>query len=99
MAVALDSAFFETLPELRPVDKAEAEIAWLVYDLEANPNPSQLALTRTKVIYTRFLDALNSITRPKVGDMDKFLRMIQAKVDEKLEAPPVTKLLENPFGG
>ena len=99
MAVALDSAFFETLPELRPVDKAEAEIAWLVYDLVANSGETKLSLTRTRVVYTRFLDALNSITRPKVGDVEKFLRLIQAKVDEKLESAPVTKTLENPFNG
>ena len=34
IAVALDKIFFETLPQLKEVDKSEAEIAWLIYDLD-----------------------------------------------------------------
>ena len=33
MAVALNKSFFNTLPVLDEVDKADADIAWLVYDL------------------------------------------------------------------
>ena len=33
IAVALDSNFFDTLPQLEEVDKSEAEVAWLIYAL------------------------------------------------------------------
>lgn len=98
MAVALDSRFFETLPKLREVEKDNAEIAWLVYDLEENPDKSKYCLKRTKTIYTKFIDSLNTITRPKVGDVNKFLKLLQEKVDEKLESPPINKTIDNPFG-
>lgn len=97
MAVALDSPFFNTLPNLKEVSRSEAEVAWLVYDLVPNETTSRYNLERTKVVYTKFTEALNSITRPKVGKIDDFMKLLQAKVDEKLESPPINKTIENPF--
>ena len=99
MAVALDSAFYNTLPDLTEVPKSEAEVAWLVYDLVLDANATRYQLTRTKVVYTKFSEALNAITRPKVGRIEDFMRLIQSKVDEKQELPPRNKIIENPFEG
>lgn len=94
MAVALDTAFFETLPPLEPAEKAEAEVAWLVYDLTPTDDNMRLQLQRTQIVYTQFSEALQSITRPKIGDIRNFLNQLQSKVDEKLESPPDTHELD-----
>lgn len=98
MAVALDSHFFNTLPPLQEVEKSKAEVAWLVYDLVADDTGSKYLLSKTKTIYTKFSSALNTITRPQVGRIEDFMNLLQAKVDEKLESPPVNKTIETPFG-
>ncbi len=97
MAVALDSSFFETLPELQEVHQNEAEIAWLIYDLNLCEDTFKYKLQKTKIVYTKFYDALNIITTPKAGNIEDFLKSLQEKVDEKLESPPVNKTIENPF--
>lgn len=88
-AVALNKSFFDTLPRLPEVGQAEADIAWLIYDLRpaaVDSGQNELFLIRT--VYTRFEPALNQITRSRPGNVEEFLRHIQTKVDEKLETPP-----------
>lgn len=97
MAVALDLAFFETLPALEQVPKEDADMSWLIYDLVDREGRS-FELQRVETVYTKFSDALNRITRPKVGKIEKFLKILQSKVDEKLENPPENKSIESPFG-
>jgi hypothetical protein len=96
MAVALDTPFFNTLPTLKEVAKEQADVAWLVYDLVPDP-AGVLRLTKTKTVYTEFSEALNTISRPQVGKIDDFLKIIQTKVDEKLEAPPINKTVNTPL--
>ncbi|MFA7171847.1 MAG: NotI family restriction endonuclease [Kiritimatiellia bacterium] len=98
MAVALDSSFFNTLPNLIDTSKEDADVAWLVYDLLLSKDEINFELQKTKVVYTKFSEALHTITRPKVGEMSKFINLLQSKVDEKLEAPPINNTIENPFG-
>lgn len=86
LAVALDESFFETLPKLEQVKKEEADIAWLVYDLEPVAGGSRLSLALSRVVYTQFSDALEVITRPQIGPPDEFLKTLQGKLDEKLES-------------
>ncbi len=103
MAVALNSSFYQTLPDLEEVNIGDAEMAWLIYDLipkeESSGIKSGYCLNRTRIVYTKFQDALNIITRPKVGCVENFLKILQNKVDEKLESPPINKTMENPFTG
>ncbi len=99
IAVALDGNFFDTLPQLEEVDKSEAEVAWLVYDLRLTCDNSRYTLKRTKVVYTKFVESINSITRPRVGCIKKFMKSLQEKVDEKLESPPTNRIIGNPIGG
>ncbi len=99
MAVALDNSFYSTLPPLEETSKSEAEVAWLVYDLvpDADADATRYNLVRTKVVYTRFSEALNAITRPKIGRIEDFMKLLQSKVDEKQKSPPTNKTVENPF--
>src|SRR5260370_24818723 len=57
-AVAVDSSFFNTLPTMIEVDKSEAEIAWLVYDLQLDQY-NRYRLIRSRTVYTRFDIALD----------------------------------------
>ena len=97
MAVALDLAFFETLPPLERVSKEDADMSWLIYDL-VDRESQAFELQKIETVYTKFSDALNTITRPKVGNIENFMKMLQSKVDEKLENPPDNKTIESPFG-
>ena len=91
MAVAMDSSFFNTLPKLTKVAKKDAEVAWLIYDLVKSDTVPGYSLKKQDVLYTKFIDSLNIITKPK------FINHLQEKVDEKLESEPITKTIENPF--
>ncbi len=96
MAVALDESFFETLPKLEAVKKEEADMAWLVYDLKQSGK--RLKLTRSRIVYTKFSEALEAITRPEIGDAAEFLKVLQAKLDEKLDngSAPETTTIQMP---
>jgi hypothetical protein len=83
-AVALDAGFFATLPELKKVEKKDADLAWLVYDLQLDKTQSRYNLKRTKVVYTEFQPALDQITRSEPGRMREFVALLQEKLNEKL---------------
>jgi hypothetical protein len=97
-AVALDRSFFNTLPKLPVVSKEEADMAWLIYDLKPPIHEGEYyELFLEKTVYTRFEPALIQITRSRPGKMDDFLRVLQSKVDEKLETPPTNQTIDSPF--
>jgi len=95
IAVALNRSFFETLPELKRVEKENAEIAWLVYDLKLEAGRFQLEKVDT--VYTEFQPALLTITQPVPGRLEDFISVLQAKLDEQLETPPKNETIEKPF--
>ena len=99
MAVALDGGLFETLPTLQEVKRSEAEVAWLVYDLVLCADHSKYELQKTKVVYTKFEEALHTITQPKIGNVEEFMKLLQDKIDEKLEFPPKNETIESPLRG
>lgn len=97
-AVALNKGFFNTLPKMKEVTPASADIAWFVYDLahDAKNNCYELKLHNT--MYTNFAESLDKITRSEPGDMGEFITVLQGKVDEKLDNnPPDTMLIDAPF--
>ncbi len=84
IAVVLHSQFFETLPPLEPAVSSDGEIAWLVYDLAHEPsNTYQLTLNET--VYTHFSSALETLTHPVPGPIDKFTAKLQSKLEQQLE--------------
>ncbi len=98
-AVAINKSFFNTLPPLKPVNKSEADIAWLIYDLElaAEDGAERYHLKKIDEIYTGFESALLSITTASPGNMDNFIKLLQEKLDDQLETPPNNKTIEGPF--
>lgn len=89
-AVAVDVNFFNTLPKMEEVQQNEAEMAWLVYDLEYEAQQGRYKLTRVKTVYTQFNAALNKITTAEAGDVQGFMDQLQERLDAKLEGgnPP-----------
>ena len=99
IAIVLNKAFFDTLPVLPSVAKEEADIAWLVYDLEllGKSNRAQYKLRKVDEVYTQFEPALQSITMPTPGDMSDFVKSLQVRLDKRLATPPINKTLDSPF--
>jgi len=89
-AVAVDNNFFNTLPHMDEVDQSQAEMAWLIYDLQHNQQQNRYQMVRFKTVYTRFSDALDKITTAEPGDIQSFIDQLQEKLDDKLEggSPP-----------
>jgi hypothetical protein len=84
-AVPLHRPYFNNLPDLPEVPENEADIAWLIYELDFVAEQNQYRLTPYKTIYTRFEPALHRITTPEAGPIEKFIAELQAKLDEKLD--------------
>lgn len=84
MAVALNRGFYNTLPILDEVDKAEADIAWLVYDLEHDTSQDRYHLVKHKIVYTKFEAALLKITRSEAGEETAFLNHLQVSLNRRL---------------
>ena len=99
IAVALNKCFFDTLPPLTKVDKSKADIVWLIYDLQMTKEGKQNKYKLTKIdeVFTEFVPALMSITTPVPGNLDNFLKLLQEKLDDQLETPPMNKTIERPF--
>lgn len=95
IAVALNKSFFATLPTLEQVSKNEADIAWLIYDLELREG--RYYLTKVDEVFTEFEPALLSITTPLPGRVEDFIKLLQEKLDEQLETPPTNQTIERPF--
>ena len=88
LAVALHTGFYATLPELGEVDQGDAEVAWLVYELQVDPAHDHLALIPSRTVYTLFAPALDRIGTAQPGDVDRFIEHLQERLDEELESPP-----------
>jgi hypothetical protein len=96
-AVALDSGFFATLPELKQVPKEKADIAWLIYDLDFNQQGNRYVLTKKQTVYTDFVPALDQITKSEPGDVNEFVALLQEKLDEKMNnggTPPSNQTVD-----
>lgn len=100
-AIALHSGFYKTLPQLPKVKPNQADIVWLIYDLQLDPTRRQYKLTLSDKVYTQFKPALDKITISEAGPVDTFIQHLQNKLDEKLEdnnspdAPTLSDLLES----
>jgi hypothetical protein len=98
-AVAVDRHFFNSLPTMDEVSPSDAEMVWLVYDLQYNSKQHRYQLTRFKTVYTQFTATLEKITTAEPGNVEGFIGHLQEKLDEKLEdgnSPDASTLLEIP---
>ena len=93
--VVIQESFYRTLPELPEVPKEQADIAWFLYDLVLDSNDNMYHLTLVRTVYTEFAQALSIVTTPKAGDINNFVDILQAKIDERHEvAPERPKIIE-----
>ena len=83
MAVAVDSGFFATLPTLSQVPKDQADVAWLIYELQAGDDQGRYKLSHSQTVYTQFTSALQRITNADPGLENDFLKILQRKLDKK----------------
>lgn len=86
--VALQKSFFDTLPSLPTTTKANAAIAWFLYDLEFNEEQNQNNLILKDTVYTEFEPALLRVTTPEPGDISHFINILQSRLDEHLDKNP-----------
>lgn len=97
MAVAVDQGFFATLPTLSAVPKEQADVAWLVYELQVK-HDGQYQLVHHQTVYTQFTAALQRITNADPGEESSFISLLQRKLDDKQlsgnRAPDVSSLNE-----
>ncbi|NOK59661.1 MAG: hypothetical protein GFH27_549285n185 [Chloroflexi bacterium AL-W] len=98
IAVAVDSAFFATLPTLTQVPKEQADVAWLVYELQSSNKQGGYRIVSNQIVYTQFTTALQRITNADPGAESDFLRLLQRKLDEKQlssgKSPKTSSLLD-----
>ncbi|BAW79980.1 hypothetical conserved protein [Candidatus Nitrosoglobus terrae] len=94
-AVALQTAFYNTLPPLPEVDKAESDFAFFLYDLVPVKKEKRLELKLSKVIYTRFAIALERVAKFEAGSIAYFTQLLQKKLDAKHSGASDIDNLEN----
>ena len=83
-AVALQQSFFHTLPKLTEVGVAEAEVAWLLYDLMLDAETNRYRLSYIYTVHTKFYEALDEITRANPGEQANFVTVLQKKLKNEL---------------
>mgnify|MGYP001627236527 CR=1 FL=1 len=96
IAVAIQKSFFATLPKMHSVPKTDADLAWLIYDLELTTDEQgneRFNLKKVDEVFTKLDPALDSITTPSPGKLEDFIRVLQEKIDEQLETPPNNRTL------
>ena len=86
--VALQKAFFDTLPKLPSVKERKADIAWFLYDLVMDGTTNQYILTLVDTVYTEFEAALFKVTTPEPGNVEGFVNTLQERLDEHLGGNP-----------
>jgi hypothetical protein len=82
--VVMDSAFFETLPELPTVPQDEADLAWLVYDLRREDAHERFQLTRSQTVYTSFDEVMPVVTTAKAGPERDFLVRLKERLQTQV---------------
>lgn len=87
-AVAIHRGFYNTLPKMVAVKKREADLAWLVYDLFLDKGRNAFRLRLGKIVFTKFQPTLLRITTAQAGPVQKFVKELQSKLNEKLENVP-----------
>ena len=91
--VALHKDFYHQLPKLPEINREDAKMAWLLYDLKHNATENQYHLVSYKTVYTDFEPALQKISTPKIGKQETFIENLQEKLNKELDNAPDTRAL------
>jgi hypothetical protein len=82
-AVALQTSFYNSLPPLPEVDKAEADFAFFLYDLIPIKKEKRLELKLSRIVYTKFEVVIEQIAKFEAGSISDFTQSLQKKLDAK----------------
>jgi hypothetical protein len=93
--VALQTSFYNTLPELPEFDKAESDFAFFLYDLVPVRKSKTLELKLQRVVYTKFAKALEQIAKFEASSIKEFTKILQKKLDAKRAGKTDPDNLEN----
>lgn len=93
--VALQTAFYNTLPPLPEVEKTESDFAFFLYDLVPDKKEKRLILQLSRVVYTKFAIALEQIAKFEAGSITEFTQLLQKKLDTRRSGAPDIDNLEN----
>lgn len=94
-AVALQTAFYNTLPPLPEVDKVDSDFAFFLYDLILLKQEKRLEIKLSRVVYTKFTNALEQIAKFEAGSINEFTQLLQKKLDAKHSGASDFNNLEN----
>jgi hypothetical protein len=94
-AVALQTAFYKTLPPLPECDQSESDFAFFLYDLVTNKKTKALSLKLERVVYTKFANALEQIAKFEAGSINDFTEILQKKLDTKFSGKSDLNNLDN----
>lgn len=83
VVVAIDSPFFATLPKLPKTPQKDAEICWMVYQLEGD-KMDKFKLQLEEKHYSGFQDTLNTLDTPDIGDPASFVAHLEDKLAVEL---------------
>ncbi len=87
-AIAVQRPFYETLPPVPEIDRDNADMVWLVYDLQRDPVRNRFSLVRYKTIYTNFDQALLRFTTHEAGPVEAFINTLQTKLKRIRDRQP-----------
>jgi hypothetical protein len=73
LAVILQNSFFQTLPPLPTVEREDADIAWMLYDVRPRDDETRFQLTHLETRYTEFKAALDRIITAEAGSLEQFV--------------------------
>lgn len=93
--IALQTAFYNTLPTLPEVAKEESDFAFFLYDLTSTYQEKNLELQLSRIVYTKFASALEQIAKFEAGSISEFTQLLQKKLDAKRSDTTDIDNLEN----
>ncbi len=83
LAVVMQEQFFATLPVLPSVPERDADIAWMLYDLQADEIDNRLHLVHSRSVYTEFQAALDRLVTSEAGQLEDFVASLQRTLEQK----------------
>ena len=83
---------FNALPNLTEAPKEQADIAWLVYDLDRDRKTNRLVL-KSSTVFTSFSDSLRAMTHVETTDGGGFISDLQQNLDGKLSGATASALV------
>ena len=97
--VAIQTAFFDTLPLLHEVPPSKADLAWFLYDLVFDASSQAMQLTLNRVVFTEYESSLLALSNYEPGELDDFVALLQQKLDNKLAGRTTTEAPLYPLYG